>query len=341
MKAWVLRNAFGLDNLKAMDPPSEVLGTGQIRLKVKAVSLNYRDLMMIRGQYNPRQPLPLVPGSDACCEVVEVGTGVSRVKVGDRVIPIFAQSWLSGRPGHADRRSTLGGPLHGTFRPHMVVSEEAVVHAPEHLTDEDCATLPCAGVTAWRALFTEGGIGPGSRVLTLGTGGVSLFALELAKMAGAQVAITSSSDDKLTRARQMGADFTLNYIENPRWGRMVQEWAGEGVDLVVELGGAGTLEQSLSAVRPGGTVALIGVLDGVKTELALTRIFMSAIRVQGILVGNRDDLQALCDALTANPHVRPVIQHVFGWNDLPRAFETMAEGGHMGKLVVRMDDNGA
>lgn len=339
MRAWQLREGFGREHLGLHEVDLDPLGPGQVRLRVRAVSLNFRDLLMIQGHYDPRQPLPLVPCSDACLEVVELGPGVERWSVGDRVLPAFAQGWLDGRPARSMIRTTLGGPLQGTLREELVLSSQGLVAAPEHLSDAECATLPCAGVTAWRALAVEAGIGPGDTVLTLGTGGVSLFALQLGQLLGARVLVTSSSDDKRRRVEAMGAAFTRNYREDPAWGRWAREASGgEGVDCVVELGGAGTLDQSLRAVRPGGTIALIGVLDGVRTELAVTRILMQGIRVQGVLVGSRADLQDLCRALAAHPEVRPVVDHTVPFGEADRAFAELASQRHMGKIVVTMDD---
>jgi len=335
MRAWQLTDAFGLDHLRLNDVAPDELGPGQVRLRVRAVSLNFRDLLMVRGHYDPRQPLPLVPCSDACLEVVAVGAGVDRWAVGDRVLPSFAQAWFDGCPRRSMLRATLGGPLQGTLREELVLPADGLVSAPSHLSDAECATLPCAGVTAWRALAVEADVGPGDVVLTLGTGGVSLFAVQLAQMLGAQVLVTSSQDDKRARVEAMGALATRNYRDDPAWGRWARQASGgEGVDCVIEVGGAGTLDQSLRAVRPGGTIALIGVLDGVKAEVAVTRILMQGIRVQGVLVGSRADLQDLCRALSAHPEVRPVVDHTVPFDEADRAFRELAAQEHLGKIVI-------
>lgn len=335
MEGWQIDGGFGFENLKKVQLSQPEPAAGEVLLKIRAVSLNYRDLLMIRGHYNPRQPLPLIPGSDAVGEVVALGEGVPEGWLGKRVIPIFAQGWLSGPMSRAAGKTTLGGPVQGTYRQYMTIPAEAMVEAPSHLTDAEAATLPCAGVTAWRALVTEGQLKAGQTVLTLGTGGVSIFALQIAKMLGAKVAITSSSVAKLARVtEEFGADFTMNYREDVMWGKTVRKWAPEGVDVVVELGGAGTFNQSLRAVRVGGTVALIGVLDGVKTDVMLTKILMSGIKVQGILVGDRQDLRDLCAALQKHPEVRPVVDEIFEFDALPQAFDYMAAGRHFGKIVV-------
>jgi len=333
MRAWQLTDAFGLEHLalveRALGPP----GRGQVRVRLDAWSLNYRDLLVIRGHYNPRQRLPLIPGSDAVGRVVAVGEGVTRVAVGDRVCPIFAQGWWGGRPTDADTQTSLGSPGDGVFCEEVVLSEQGLVVPPAHLTDAECAALPCAAVTAWRALVTEGGVTAGDRVLTLGTGGVSLFALQIARMLGARVAITSSSDDKLDRARTLGAEWAVNYREDAGWGRTVRAQAGP-VDHVVEVGGAGTLDQSLKAVATGGVISLIGVLDGVKTELAVTKVLMRGVRLQGVFVGSRADFEALNRALEAHPAVRPVIDRTFAFEALPDALGHLAGQGHMGKVVL-------
>jgi NADPH:quinone reductase-like Zn-dependent oxidoreductase len=338
VKVWTVDGGFGLDQLTPAQRPSPDPGPGQILLRMKAASLNYRDLLMIRGHYNPRQPLPLVPCSDGVGEVLAVGPGVTRFAVGDRACPIFAQAWIGGEPDADAGRSTLGGPIDGTLQQLMVVHEQSAVHPPAHLSDEEAACLPCAGVTAWRALVTEGGVKSGDTVLTLGTGGVSLFAVQIAKMLGARVVVTSSRDGKLARAKALGADHGINYRRDTAWGKSVAKWTeGRGVDLVMELGGAGTLNQSLRAVRVGGTISLIGVLDGASGEVPLTRILMRGVRVQGVFVGNRQDFEALNRALTAHPDVRPQVDRVFGFDEVPAALDYLSQGVHMGKVVVRID----
>ncbi|MFH2010435.1 MAG: NAD(P)-dependent alcohol dehydrogenase [bacterium] len=338
MKAVCIDGGFGLDNLTLTDRPEPEPGPGQVRLKMKAASLNYRDLLTVQGLYNPRQPLPLVPCSDGVGEVLELGEGVTRVKVGDRVCPIFSQRWLSGEPAHDKVRSTLGGPLDGTLAEQMVVDAESVVHVPHHLTDFEAAALPCAAVTAWTALVTEGLTKAGDTVLVQGTGGVALFALQIARLHGARVIITSSSDDKLARAAELGAAHGVNYVKTPAWGKAVRELTnGRGVDHVVELGGAGTLEQSLKAVRIGGRISIIGVLSGVQTSLVLTSVLMACVRLQGIMVGHRESFEALVRALTtAGPDLRPVIDQTFPLADVRHGFEHMAAGKHFGKIAVQI-----
>jgi NADPH:quinone reductase-like Zn-dependent oxidoreductase len=336
LRAVEIHGAFGLQNLALVERPDPRPGPGQVLVRLRAASLNFRDLLTVEGKYNPRQRLPLIPCSDGAGEVVEVGEEVTRVQPGDRVCGIFAQKWLSGEPTRERLRSTLGGPLDGTLAELAVFDQEGVVKIPGHLSYEEASTLPCAAVTAWSALVTEGGLTAGDTVLVQGTGGVSLFALQLAKIQGARVIATSSRDEKLARVRGLGADDLINYQEVPDWGKRAKELTeGIGVDNVVEVGGAGTLAQSLQAVRFGGTVSLIGNLSGTKTEILLTHIFMQRIRVNGILVGHRESFEAMNRAIALHG-LRPVVDLIFSLEEAPAAFEHMAAGGHFGKIVVRM-----
>jgi NADPH:quinone reductase-like Zn-dependent oxidoreductase len=256
--------------------------------------------------------------------------------VGDRVCPIFAQRWLAGEPTRERLRSTLGGPLDGTLAEWMVLSEEGVVQVPGHLSDEEAAALPCAAVTAWNALVSEGGVTAGDVVLVQGTGGVAIFALQIARLLGARVIVTSSRDEKLARAKELGAEAGINYREVPEWGERAKELTGGvGVDHVIEVGGAGTLAQSLRAVRMGGRISLIGVLAGGKTDLTLAAVFMQRIRLQGILVGDRESFEAMNRAIAAH-RLRPVIDRVFPLEEARAACEHMAAGRHFGKICLRM-----
>ncbi len=338
MRAVEIRGGFGLDHLEIVERPDPAPGPGQALVRLRAASLNYRDLLTVEGKYNPKLKLPLIPCSDGAGEVVATGDGVTRVRPGDRVCGIFAQRWIAGEPTRERMRSTLGGPLDGTLAELAVYDQEGLVKIPEHLTDEEAATLPCAGVTAWTCLQ---GITAGDTVLLQGTGGVSIFALQLARLRGARVIITSSSDDKLARVREVagaGPEIQgINYKETPDWGAKAKELTGgAGVDLVVEVGGAGTLKQSLHAVRMGGTISLIGNLAGNTAEIALPLIFMQNVRVQGILVGPRDSFEALNRAITLHA-LQPVIDFVFPFSGVRGAFEHMAAGGHFGKIVVRLE----
>ena len=336
MKAWEVRGGFGLANLLFGERPDPRPGPGQVLIRVRAVSLNYRDLLTVEGKYNPKQKLPLVPCSDGAGEIVAVGEGVTRVKSGDRVCGIFAQRWIAGKPNREKLRSTLGGPLDGMLAEQVVLPEEGVVVVPPHLTWEEAATLPCAGLTAWSALVTHGRLTAGDTVLLQGTGGVSILALQLAKLLGLRALVTSSSDEKLERARQLGADGLINYQKTPEWSTAVRELTnGAGVDLVVEVGGAGTLEQSLRSVRMGGMICLIGNLAGIVAQVPLALIFMQQVRVQGILVGHREGFEAMNRAI-AQHGMRPVVDRTFAFEEARAAFELMVAGGHFGKVCVRV-----
>ena len=336
MRAVEIQDGFGLDHLKVVERPEPVAGPGQVVVRVRAASINYRDILTVRGEYNPKQRLPLVPGSDAAGDVVDVGPGVTRVVAGDRVMPIFAQRWIGGTPTAAQLRSTLGGPLDGVFAEKIAVDAEGVAAVPDYLTDEEAACLPCAALTAWNALVLGGSVVAGETVLVQGTGGVSLFALQLARTLGARVIVTSSSDEKLGRARELGAWQTIHYVREPDWGRRARDLTGgRGVDRVVEVGGAGTLEQSLAAVRPGGHVSLVGVLAGGAARISVVPILMNRIRVQGILVGSRDDLERMCRAFEAH-RLRPVVDRAFALDATREALEHVAGGRHFGKVCLRI-----
>jgi NADPH:quinone reductase-like Zn-dependent oxidoreductase len=336
MQVYEVQKAFGLENLVLAERPDPVPGPGQVVVQVAAVSLNYRDLLMVQGKYNPRQPLPLVPLSDGAGRVTSVGEGVRRVKSGDRVAVTFFQRWLAGRPSKELLRDSRGGPLDGTLAQALLLSEDEVVRVPEHLTDEEAATLPCAALTAWSALVEEGGVLPGQSVLVQGTGGVSIFALQFAKMLGAEVVATSSSDEKLERLRGLGADHRINYRSTPEWGRRVVELTGgTGVDHVVDVGGAATLEQSIHAVRAGGTISLIGNLGGAEAKFNVLRVLMRQVRIQGIIVGHREGFERMNRAIAAH-RMRPVVGQVHPFDRVREAFEAMAAEQHFGKIVVRI-----
>jgi NADPH:quinone reductase-like Zn-dependent oxidoreductase len=335
VRAWEIQG-FALERLALVERPDPVPGPGQVVVGVRAASLNYRDLMMVQGRYNPRQPLPLIPLSDGAGEVLGVGDGVTRVQPGDRVVGAFAQGWVSGEPPRDLTRTTLGGPRDGLLAERVLLEAEGVVAVPGSIDDVAAATLPCAGVTAWNAVFGVGRVRPGSCVLVLGTGGVSLFALQLARLAGARVVVTSSSEAKLDLARELGAWQTINYRIEPEWDRRVRELTGgAGADLVVEVGGAGTLARSLGALRPGGSVALIGVLAGHAGELDLRPILMRRLRIEGVMVGSRADLEALVAAVDQH-RLRPRVERVFDFAEAPEAFRELERARHSGKLVIRV-----
>jgi NADPH:quinone reductase-like Zn-dependent oxidoreductase len=335
VRCYQIQKSFGLDALTLVERADPSPGPGQVRLRVKAASLNYRDLLMVQGAYS-KQTLPLVPLSDGVGEVAACGEGVSRVKAGDRVAGIFAQRWLSGPPTKARLLSILGGPLDGMLTEAVVLPEDGVVPVPSHLTDEEAATLPCAAVTAWSALVAQGGLKAGDTVLVLGMGGVGVFGLQIAKLLGARVIVASSSDAKLERAKALGADEGINYKATPDWDRAVKErTGGVGADHVLELSGAGTFNKSVRAVRVGGTISLIGNVSGGATEVNLTPILLQNIRVQGVIVGSRETFEDMNRAI-AQHRLRPVIDRVFPFAEARAAFEHMAGQGHFGKIVIRM-----
>ncbi|HLN29147.1 MAG TPA: NAD(P)-dependent alcohol dehydrogenase [Gemmataceae bacterium] len=336
MKAFELKETFGIDSLTITERAKPQPGPGQILLQMEAWSLNYRDLMLVKGTYNPKLRLPCVPLSDGAGTVAEVGAGVTRVKPGDRVTGIFMQQWIAGEPTEAKGRSALGGGGPGMLAEYVVLNEEGVVQAPEHLTEEEAATLPCAAVTAWHALITEGNLKAGDSVLVQGTGGVSLFALQFARLSGARVIVTSSSDAKLERAMKLGASAGINYKTTPEWDKAVRQLThDQGVDHVVEVGGAGTLPRSFRATRMGGRISLIGVLTGNSAEVNPTPILMKNIRVQGIYVGSREMFEAMNRAIGLHK-LQPVVDRVFPFAEAPAAFRYMESGAHFGKVCLRI-----
>src|SRR5271168_1888690 len=314
MKVWRV-SSFGIENLEAFEASYPKANAGQVVIKVHAVSLNYRDLLMVKGLYNPRMALPRIPCSDGCGEIVEVGEGVADFKIGDRVAGVFMQRWLDGPPSAAKQRAALGGDLDGMLAEFVALDATGVVRVPDHLSYEEAATLPCAGVTAWNAVVKQGGVRPGETVVIQGTGGVSIFALQFAKMLGARVLGTSSSDEKLVRARVLWLDVGLNYKTHPNWAEwVIENTNGEGADLIVEVGGAGTFLQSLKAVRIGGKIAQIGVLAQSQEPLHVAPILHKMVHIQGIYVGSRADFLAMNRAILQN-QLKPVIDSVFEFAD--------------------------
>jgi NADPH:quinone reductase-like Zn-dependent oxidoreductase len=335
-RAWRIEGAFGLDRLAQVSLDEPRPGPGQVLVRVRAVALNYRDLLVIQGLYDRRLRLPHVPCSDAAGEVIELGAGVTRVKVGDRVTSSFAQAWTAGRPTIEKLRSALGGPLPGVLATHVVLEEDGVALAPPHLTDVEACTLPCAALTAWHALVDHGRLVAGETVLVQGTGGVSIFALQIARMHGARVIATSSKPEKRARLEAMGALATIDYAADAEWGKTARaKSGGAGVDHVVEVGGAGTMAQSLRAVAPGGCVHVIGVLSGGEEGISVLPVLMNEVRLQGIMVGPRESLEAMGRALAHND-VHPVIDRVFPWGDVPAALAHLRSGAHFGKVCVEV-----
>jgi NADPH:quinone reductase-like Zn-dependent oxidoreductase len=338
MKAWKLERYGSPKDLALVDSATPAPGAGEVLVRIRAVSLNYRDLINLETARPGNLVPPVVPCSDGAGEVVAVGTGVTAWQAGDRVAGTFFQEWLTGPFAMIYHAGALGGSAPGMLAQEVMLSAEGLVRLPEHLSFEEGACLPCAAVTAWQALFRRGGLQAGAKVLALGTGGVSVFALQLATAAGAEVFITSSSDAKLDRARQMGAAHTVNYRTTPEWGKEVWRLtAKRGVDHVVEVGGPGTLGQSLSTVAPGGQVALIGVLTGFDPpDASLFPLVARNARLDGIYVGSREDFEALNAFLTEH-RIKPVIDRVFEFAEAPAAFDHLRSGAHFGKVVVRVD----
>jgi NADPH:quinone reductase-like Zn-dependent oxidoreductase len=337
LKCYELQGPSGIDGLALVDKPMPEPGEGEVLVRLKAATLNYRDLLTVKGGYGSRQKFPLVPVSDGAGVIERVGLGVREFATGDRVIGSFFESWIGGEPSEAKMRSALGGSVDGVLTEYRIFPKHALVRTPEHLSDIEAAALPCAGLTAWSAVVKLGSVKPGQTVLTQGTGGVSLFALQFAKMCGARVIATSSSEAKIERLKQLGADFTLNYRATPDWGKKAREWSGHGVDLVVEVGGVGTLNESIRATRIGGTIAFIGVLAGPPpSDLRLPLMVMQQQRLQGVTVGSVEDLKAMVDAIAANG-MKPVIDRTFRFDQARDAFAHMESGAHFGKVAIEID----
>lgn len=331
-------SSFGLDNLKFKPVQIPEPGPHEVLVRFTAASLNYRDLMVVLGQYNPKMHLPRVLGSDAAGEVIAVGEKVTRFKAGDRVCSLFFQDWHAGEITPTTGKSALGGSIDGVFTTAKIMPEHGLIRTPEYLSDEEAATLPCAALTAWHALVEKGHLCAGETVLTLGTGGVSLFALQIAKAHGAKVIATSSSDEKLERAKALGAGYTINYKTTPDWDKTVRELTGgAGVDHVVEVGGAGTLMKSLNAARTAGRVYVIGVLAGAQQELDVRTILSKSLHVEGIYVGSSAMFARMNAAFTAN-QVRPVVDRVFPLRQARQALEYLQSGSHFGKMVLSLQD---
>lgn len=334
MKAYEIQD-FGIDKLAFIERDVPQVGHDEVLVKMRSASLNYRDVMVVSGTYNPRMRLPAVPFSDGAGEVVAVGDSVSKWRVGDRVCSAVIPGWLDGGPTGEAVRSAIGaGRFDGVLREYVAFNENGVVAMPEHLSYDEASTLPCAGLTAWHALVVSGKIKAGDTVLTLGTGGVSIFAIQFALLFGAKVIATSSNDEKLAKAKLLGADETINYRLTPDWDKAVLEMTGGiGVDHVVEVGGVGTLARSVKAVRTGGHIALIGALE-TAGEFDPIPVFMKAIRLQGIFVGSRAMFEAM-NAKIAETNLHPVIDRTFAFDEVREALSYMASGSHFGKIVVK------
>ncbi len=339
MRAMVFPAMEGPKTLRPVERDVPAPGPGQVLVKLGAASLNYRDLLIAQGAYRSRQKQSdLVPLSDGAGTVAAVGENVTRFSIGDRVTVCFFQDWPAGSASEHAMESDTGRAVDGVLQEYRVFSERGLVATPAHLTDAEAATLSCAGLTAWSAIFRLGNVKPGDVVLTQGTGGVSLFALQFAKLAGAKVIVTSSSDEKLARAVELGADQTINYRSDKGWGTTAKWLAGgDGVDNVIELGGTQTMKQSLVAVRPGGTLSLIGVLSGATTGNVLLPFIVSRdIRLQGVTVGPADAMANMCRAIAASD-LKPVVDRVFPFDGAAEAYAHLSSGTHFGKVCIDID----
>jgi NADPH:quinone reductase-like Zn-dependent oxidoreductase len=333
-RRWALTDSFGIDNLRMETGTACEPGPLEARVRIEWVSLNRRDLLLIDGVYNPRQSLPVVPCSDGAGTVEAVGPGCARVRPGDRVVISFFPGWIAGEPDLVKLTSALGGPGDGVLRDSITIAESALVTLPPSISTEAAATLPCAALTAWSAVVEHGAIQPGSVVVTQGTGGVSLFALQFAKRLGARVVATTSSEAKAQKLAELGADAIVNYSRERDWTKQARELAGGPVDLVIDVGGADTLDASLRLVRPGGTIALIGVLSGAKASITLPFAVMRRVRLQGITCGPRESLEAMIRAVTVNGF-DPCVSDHFAFADAPQAFRRMADNAHVGKIAIQ------
>jgi NADPH:quinone reductase-like Zn-dependent oxidoreductase len=334
MRVWSL-TAPGLENLSLDEHAEPTPGPGEVLVRIKAASLNYRDLMIATGRYSRGAKYPLVPLSDGAGEIAAVGSGVTMWRAGDRVVTSFFSGWVDG-PQTPEKASTaLGGAVDGVLADAVVLPARGVVRTPEHMSDAEAATLPCAALTAWHALF-EGvdPLRPGQTVLLEGTGGVSIFALQLAKLAGARVLITSSQDDKLRRARELGADETIHYKTEPEWQDRVREKTdGRGVDHVLEVGGKDTLGRALASLSFGGQLHLIGGVSGFSTELPLGPMAQTNARVRRIYVGSVSMFESMNRALSLH-RVRPVMDRSFRFDEVRAALEYLQSASHFGKVVL-------
>ena len=334
MRAYEIVSDRGVDALALNQRQTSEPAVGEVLVAIRAVSINYRDLSTIEDPVARGIPYPRIPNSDGAGEVIGVGAGVTRFKSGDRVAGCFFQNWIDGGISVGAMASAMGGPIDGILAETVVLREEGAVHVPDHMSFEEASTLPCAGLTAWNCLVEQGNLKAGSVALFLGTGGVSIYGLQIAKMMGARAIVTSSSDEKLERAKGLGADELINYRQTPDWeSRALELTNGIGVDVTIETGGGGTLERTMEATRVGGTISLIGVLTG--GLINPTTIMRKSIRLQGVYVGNRRMFEDMNAAFSLN-RLHPVIDQVFDFEDAPAAFHAMRAAGHFGKLVVKV-----
>jgi NADPH:quinone reductase-like Zn-dependent oxidoreductase len=336
MQAYQVQSDGGIGAVRRVELPDPSAGPGEVLVRMRAASLNYRDLGITRGGYARNDRRPVIPLSDGAGEVAAVGAGVTSIQVGERVVGCFFADWQAGDVTEPQMHSARGGGIDGVLAERVVFRQDGLLPVPPHLSYEEAATLPCAALTAWQALVTLGNLKSGDTVLTLGTGGVSVFALQFAKLHGARVIITSGSDEKLSRARELGADETINYRTHPGWHEEVLRLTGgRGVDNVVEVGGPGTLQKSLACARVSGRVSLIGVLAGTDGTVNPLPALFNRVTIQGIYVGSRAMFEDMNRAITAN-QLRPVIDRVFDFDATLDAYRHLKSGAHFGKVVVRI-----
>ena len=337
MRALNVAAPWGLDAIKVVELPDPKPGPGQVLVRMKAVSLNYRDLLMINGMYGRGAASTtdvITPFSDGCGVVEAVGEGVTRFKAGDRVATLFFQGWVSGPPTLEKVMTALGFPIPGAGAELQTFSEQGLSKVPEFLSDQEVATLPCAALTAWRGLFVDARLEPGDTVVLQGTGGVSIFGLQFAHAAGLRTLITSSSDEKLARAKDLGADHIANYRTTPAWSGPVREATqGRGADFIMEVGGGGTIQESMKAVRIGGHIAVIGVVAGAGEPFNPASLIGNSAKLQGLSVGSRDMFEAMCRMIDLKK-IFPVVDKVFPFTEARSAFAAMAAGEHFGKIVL-------
>ncbi len=327
---------FGIENLAIAKLEKPKAGPGQALVELKAASVNFRDVMVLKNQYGPTVQVPLIPCSDGVGIVEELGMGTTgRFEVGDRVSPIFFPKWLDGTASFENRSKSGGGEIPGTLREFGSYREEELCKVAPHLTDEEAACFPCAGVTAWRAVMTESRTSSGDIVLVIGTGGVSLFALQYAKALGAEVVVISGSDEKLEKARVLGADYLVNYRKTPKWGNKVAEMTEGGVNTVVETGGAGTLPESIDALAIGGHICTIGHFTGMDAKVNIGMLMFKNANIHGITVGSRDDFEAMM-RFVEDHKIRPVVDSSYAFEDAAMAIDSLTNGDHFGKITIRI-----
>tara|TARA_B110000093_G_scaffold175071_1_gene208995 strand:- start:91 stop:1110 length:1020 start_codon:yes stop_codon:yes gene_type:complete len=335
MKTWQLQD-FNLESLKTEEKSNpKIINKNDVLIKIKAASLNYRDIIMISGGYGKMGGVPpFVPISDGAGIIEEIGKDVKKFKKGDKVILPFFKNWNSGNINDLTALSALGGIEDGVMQELMVFSEDKVVKAPDGWTSVESCTLPCAAVTAWRTIVTEGGVTKDSTVLVQGLGGVSIFAIQIAKLFNAKVIATTSSPQRMIIAKNIGADEVVNYNVHVEWWKKVQELTSrKGVDIIVEVGGGNTLEQSIKASKTGAVIGIIGVLSGGTAQLPIGRAIAKSSRLIGITCGNKEDLTELCLKLDQS-NSKPVIDSIYGFDKLPEALSYMKQGKHLGKIVI-------